>query len=44
MLGMRLDDGVSLEDFYDRFGESVTSVYGKQVDELTALEWPDRAS
>ena len=37
MLGMRLDDGVSLEDFYDRFGESVTSVYGKQVDELTAL-------
>ena len=37
MLGMRLDDGVSLEDFYDRFGESVTSVYGKQVDDLTVL-------
>ena len=37
MLGMRLDDGVRLQDFYDRFGESVTSVYGKQVDDLTVL-------
>ena len=37
MLGMRLNDGVRLQDFYDRFGESVTSVYGKQVDDLTVL-------
>ena len=37
MLGMRLDDGVRLQGFYDRFGESVTSVYGQQVDELTVL-------
>ena len=37
MLGMRLDDGVRLQDFYDRFGESVTLVYGKQVDDLTVL-------
>ena len=37
MLGMRLDDGVSLESFYERFGESVASVYGKQVEELTDL-------
>ena len=36
-MGMRLNDGVRLQDFYDRFGESVTSVYGKQVDDLTVL-------
>ena len=37
MMGMRLDDGVRLQDFHDRFGESVASVYGKQVDELTKV-------
>ncbi len=37
MMGMRLNDGISLEDFYDRFGENVTSVYGKQVEDLTSL-------
>ena len=37
MMGMRLNDGVRLQEFYDRFGESVTSVYGNQVDELTGL-------
>ena len=37
MMGMRLNDGVRLQDFYDRFGENVTSVYGKQVEDLTSL-------
>ncbi len=37
MLGMRLEDGVRLDAFQDRFGEAVTSVYRKQVDELTGL-------
>ena len=37
MMGMRLDDGVRLQDFQDRFGESLTAVYGAQVDELTGL-------
>ena len=37
MLGMRLDAGVRLQDFYDRFGETLPAVYGKQVDDLTVL-------
>ncbi len=37
MMGMRLDDGVRPQDFQDRFGESLASVYGAQVDELTGL-------
>ena len=37
MLGIRLDDGVGLDAFRDRFGESLASVYGEQVEELTAL-------
>ena len=37
MMGMRLDDGVNLQDFHDKFGESLTSVYGTQVDDLSGL-------
>ena len=37
MLGMRLDAGVSADDFHHRFGETLPAVYGKQVGELTTL-------
>ena len=37
MMGFRLDEGVSLDGFYTRFGESLSSAYGGQLEELTSL-------
>ena len=37
MMGMRLDHGVSLQAFRERFGEELQSAYGNQVDELARL-------
>ena len=37
MLGMRLEEGVGLESFALRFGRSLSSVYGEQIQELTSL-------
>ncbi|MBI4234422.1 MAG: radical SAM family heme chaperone HemW [Chloroflexi bacterium] len=37
MLGLRLDAGVSLEGFHQRFGRSLLQVYGKIVEELVGL-------
>ena len=36
MLGLRLDVGISTEEFSERFGRSPTDVYGSDLDELTA--------
>jgi oxygen-independent coproporphyrinogen-3 oxidase len=36
MLGLRLDEGVSLEGFANRFDRALASVYGEQVRELTS--------
>ena len=37
MLGLRLDEGMSLDGFEARFGRSLPSVYGEQIRELTTL-------
>jgi oxygen-independent coproporphyrinogen-3 oxidase len=37
MLGMRLEEGIGLESFALRFGKSLSSVYGEQIQELTSL-------
>ena len=37
MLGLRLEEGMSLEGFAARFGRSLPSVYGEQIRELTTL-------
>ncbi|MDO5100979.1 MAG: radical SAM family heme chaperone HemW [Eubacteriales bacterium] len=35
-LGLRLNEGVSLRDFAERFGEEAKEVYGRQLHKLTA--------
>ena len=37
MLGLRLEEGVSLEGFANRFDRALPSVYGEQLQELTAV-------
>ncbi len=37
MMGLRLDDGVSVADFVHRFGETPAHVYGDTIAELTSL-------
>jgi oxygen-independent coproporphyrinogen-3 oxidase len=37
MLGLRLEEGVSLDGFAARFGSSLASVYGELIEELTAV-------
>ncbi len=38
MLGLRLAEGMSLDGFAARFGRSLSSVYGEQIQELTSLK------
>jgi oxygen-independent coproporphyrinogen-3 oxidase len=38
MLGLRLSEGISLEHFANRFGRSLDSVYGEQIQELISLK------
>ena len=37
MLGLRLEEGMSLEGFAARFGNALPAVYGEQIRELTSL-------
>ena len=37
MLGLRLEEGVSLEGFANRFDRAISSVYGEQLQELTSV-------
>ena len=37
MLGMRLEQGIGLDGFALRFGKSLSSVYGEQIQELISL-------
>ncbi|MBI4282399.1 MAG: coproporphyrinogen III oxidase family protein [Chloroflexi bacterium] len=37
MLGLRLEEGVRLEGFAARFGRSLLSVYGEEIQELTSV-------
>jgi oxygen-independent coproporphyrinogen-3 oxidase len=37
MLGLRLAEGIGLEDFHARFGKTLSSVYGQQVAKLISL-------
>jgi len=43
VLGLRLIQGLSLEEFRRRFGQELISVYGAQVGELEALGLLERA-
>jgi oxygen-independent coproporphyrinogen-3 oxidase len=37
MMGLRLDSGISLAGFAERFGEPVTHAYGDTIADLTTL-------
>ena len=37
MLGLRMNEGVSADDFYDLFGRTLYNVYGEQIDRLVDM-------